>query len=88
MTEFIFLLGLASPFLLMLWLTWARRRAQAKVAAQHHEAEPQNRFATEDVHQDEAGNILKRPHRADHELDPEDTTGGEGPGIRALQGRR
>ncbi|MCB2066854.1 MAG: hypothetical protein KDE15_09475 [Erythrobacter sp.] len=88
MLELFVILGIASPFLLMVWLTWARRKAQARVAAAHPDPEPQARFATEDVDQDAAGNLLTRPHMADHEALEPDASGGEFGGIRALQGRR
>lgn len=88
MLELLVLLGILSPFLLMVWLTWARRRAQARVAAARPDPEPQARFATEDVATDAEGNVLTRVHLADHEVIAPDASGGEFGGIRALQGRR
>jgi hypothetical protein len=89
MAELIVLLGLASPFLLMIWLWRARKSAQAKVDAQTRAEEPvRNRFETEDVLSEEGGLRAGRRNLSDGDTEEADSTGGEPAGIRSLQGRR
>ena len=89
MAELIVLLGLASPFLLMIWLWRARKAAQARVDAQDRVEEPvRNRFETEDVLSEEGGLQAGKRNLSDGEMTEVDSTGGEHHGIRGLQGRR
>lgn len=89
MVEIIVLFGLASPFLLMVWLWRARKSAQAKVDAQARAEEPvHDRFETEDVLTQEDGLTASRRNLADGDIAQPDSSGGETAGIRAMQGRR
>jgi hypothetical protein len=83
----LFLLALASPFLLMVWLIAARNRAQAKTAEIGKSAPPEARYATDEIEQGPDGLNYGRHRFADHETAPPDSSGGEVPGIRAIQGR-
>ena len=80
--------GLLSPIALMIWLTRARKRAQAKVAADSQNEPARVQFATEDNVGVVDGLQNTRQQLADHDLVPPDNSGGEFGAIRALQGRR
>ncbi len=81
------LVTIASPFLLMIWMISARNRAQAKMADIGLPTPDQARFATDEIEQGEGGLLYAKHHFADHETIPPDSSGGEVPGIRAIQGR-
>lgn len=89
MAEFIFFLMLISPIILMIWLTLARRSAQAKVAERAGPEDNLRGFDT--VEEEEAGPdglVSGRQHFAEASLIEPDHTGGEPAGIRSIQGKR
>jgi hypothetical protein len=88
MAEVIFILALAAPFVLMVWLIRARNRSQAMVAEIEDSQFERDRYATEEGDTAADGLVHGRHHYADHDLIPPDNTGGEPAGIRAMQGRR
>lgn len=88
MAELIFFMGLAGPFLLMIWLIRARRNAAMMARERAREETPLVRFATDEALEEQDGLTSARHHPADAEMLAPDHTGGEPAGIRALQGRR
>jgi hypothetical protein len=89
MLELLILLGIFSPFLLMVWLTWARRRAQAAERAQLEiEAPPFSEEGFTEVLSTQDGLSFGRSYDGDGAVIPPYDQSGEIGGIKALQGRR
>ncbi len=89
MLEILVLLGLASPFLLMVWLTMARRKAQ-EATRDHYVDEPPafSEHGFTETTEGEDGLAYGRKYDGDGAVIPPDVSDGESDGIRALQGRR
>lgn len=89
MAEIIFLATILSPIALMVWLTLARRKAQARVAEMYQDEDERPAFDTvEELEVGPDGLIAGRRHFAPGTLEEPDSSGGEYDAIRALQGRR
>lgn len=88
MAELFILLGLASPFILMVWMWRAMRKASARAIEKNTPEAVHHRFETDDVVSEQGGLQSSRRNVPDDALAEPDSTGGEFAGIRAIQGRR
>lgn len=81
--------GLLSPFILMIWLTRARKKAQAATASGREDILPvRTKEAFDDFGEEQGGLVMGQHHYADSDVLPPDTDSGDVGAIRGLNTRR